>query len=70
MPTQDVIDRSMFSYLASDSTVEVANSIVGYLGRKNIALAVKAFTDVDTPVKFPLKIVALAGLFVSYLKPN
>lgn len=65
MPRTEIIHRSMFSYLVGESNLQVVNVLIGHLGRTNIALAVKPYIDVKSPVRLPMVVVPLAGLFVS-----
>ncbi|KJA15796.1 hypothetical protein HYPSUDRAFT_207584 [Hypholoma sublateritium FD-334 SS-4] len=63
-PKRETIRRSMFTYLTSESNEKVANSVVGHLGRTNVALVVKELVDNQTSVSLPPGIVPLAGLFL------
>lgn len=69
-PKEDEILRARLTSLSSKTITKVCNSMIGHMGRLNVALAVKSFTNVEAAIKLPPKIVPLAALFVSFLHLN
>lgn len=66
-PRLIVKQRAMLSYLSSKTLFKVCNSVLGRMGRLNMALAVRSYTAPGENIRIPSKIIPLAGLFVSCL---
>lgn len=64
-PRKKDVQLAMFRYLSSDTMRTVVNSVIGFLGRLNIALCIKSFTDVDASIQLPPSILIIAAVFVS-----